>query len=90
MSLNIKNARTVALVRELAERTGSSQTSAIEEAVRMQLKRLDAQHGHPEADARLARARVIVAEIQADLGEDDRAAIVAAQRDLYDESGLPR
>ena len=40
MSLNIKNEQTVALVRELARRTGLSQTSAVEEAVRTKLAEL--------------------------------------------------
>jgi len=42
MSLNIKNERTVALVRELAAPTGESQTSAVEEAVRERLERVTA------------------------------------------------
>lgn len=33
MSLNIKSQRTVALVRELAARTGTNQTAAVEDAV---------------------------------------------------------
>lgn len=32
MSLNIKSQRTVALVRELAARTGTNQTAAVEDA----------------------------------------------------------
>ena len=45
MSLNIKNERTHALVRELAERTGQSQTSAVEEAVDLGLGPLPGRRG---------------------------------------------
>lgn len=42
MGLNIKKPRTTALVRELAERTGTTETEAVEMAVRECLARLDA------------------------------------------------
>lgn len=41
MSLNIKSQRTVALVRELAARTGTNQTAAVEDAVARRLSELD-------------------------------------------------
>src|ERR1700736_5957280 len=41
MGLNIKNEHTTALVRELAKRTGLTQTGAIAEAVRAKLAELD-------------------------------------------------
>ena len=41
MSLNIKNEETHRLVRRLAELTGQSQTSAVEEAVRRRLAELE-------------------------------------------------
>lgn len=46
MSLNIKSQRTVALVRELAARTGTNQTAAVEDAVARRLSELDARTGH--------------------------------------------
>lgn len=90
MSLNIKNPRTVALVRELAERTGTSQTSAIENAVSAQLEGLEAHEGHRDAEARLARARAVLDDVDARLSDADRAAMRAAEHDLYDDAGLPR
>jgi len=41
VSLNIKNEETHRLVRQLAELTGQSQTSAVEDAVRRRLAELD-------------------------------------------------
>jgi antitoxin VapB len=46
MSLNIKNERTHELVRELAELTGMSQTSAVEDAVRRRLAELAGREVH--------------------------------------------
>lgn len=89
MSLNIKNERTVALVRELASATGESQTSAVEEAVRERLERVT--HGDQRArDVRIARARAIVQEIHDSMTDEDREALRTAEADLYDEDGLPR
>ncbi len=50
MSLNIKNAETYRLVKELAEETGLSMTAAVTEAVRQHLARIRAtQDDDPEA-----------------------------------------
>lgn len=86
MSLNIKNPRTHELVRELARRTGQSQTSAVEDAVARRLAEL----GHQTDDSPLRAAKRLVADFQADLTIEDRARIRAAQDELYDEAGLPR
>ena len=94
MSLNIKNARTVALVRELAERTGASQTSAIEQAVQRQLEELDARDGHRDRAGRLARATGVLEEIDAHLTDGERTQLTADAADtdgparLYDPQGL--
>lgn len=88
MALNIKNSTTVALVRELAERTGQTQTSAVEAAVRAQLERLDADKHKRTSDERYQRAMKIVEEIHASMTDEDRAAIRQAQEDMYDEHGL--
>ncbi len=87
MSLNIKNEETHRLVRRLAELTGQSQTSAVEDAVRRRLAELESE-GSREARA-AAIARVV-----------ERARLIAAtdpdwvatdwDKELYDESGLPR
>lgn len=87
MSLNIKNARTHALVRELARRTGVSQTRAVEDAVSKRLAEL----GPETASAdRVAAARAIVAAFRAELSEAELRRIREAERELYDEAGLPR
>ncbi len=90
MGLNIKNPRTVALVRELAERTGQTQTSAIERAVAESLERLN--KGAPTAaqERRTARIHAVLAEIDASLTDLDRESLRAAQDDLYDEYGTFR
>ncbi|SDR87751.1 type II toxin-antitoxin system VapB family antitoxin [Paraoerskovia marina] len=91
MSLNIKNERTHALVRQLAELTGTSQTSAVEGAVRRQLEAVLAERERSDeaADARRRRAGALIASLRADLTDADRAALRVADGDLFDESGLP-
>ncbi len=90
MGLNIKNERTVRLVRELAERTGQSQTSAVEQAVAARLEALGASADGGARERRNARARAVLAELHATVSDADRAAVRAAQRDLYDDAGLPQ
>lgn len=94
MSLNLKNERTVALVRELARRTGRSQTSAVEAAVAAQLAALDEASGAEAAaaagDARRAQSSRLLADIHRSLSDRDRTEIRRAESDLYDEAGLPR
>ena len=85
MSLNIKNERTHARVRELAARTGLSQTSAVEDAVERRLRELQTAD-----DQRSARIDSLLARIRAELTDADREALRRAERDLYDEAGLPR
>jgi antitoxin VapB len=86
VSLNIKNERVHALAREVAARTGKSQTSAIEEALREYLEQLDRTESK---DAKWARAEAILADMRA------RLAAIPGGLDLstdflYDEDGLPR
>lgn len=88
MGLNIKNERTHALVRELAARTGMSQTSAVEDAVVRRLAELD--RTSDSASERSARAALIVGDIHRSLTAEERASIRRAESDLYDEAGLPR
>lgn len=92
MSLNIKNPRTTALVRELAERTGTSQTQAVEAAVLERLAALDAHtaNGTGAKDAKLRAAAALLNRIRDDLPEDARNALRSAEADLYDEAGLAR
>jgi antitoxin VapB len=90
MSLNLKNPGTIALVRELADRTGTSQTAAIAGAVR---HRLDALTSADEdaAGERFERAQAILEEAWAtkDL-QAERARIQGNVAALYDDqTGLP-
>ena len=90
MSLNIKNAETYRLVKELAEATGESMTTAVTEAVRERLERLRASAGDSEAEieARVQRMEAIAAVIreQSPPGywDQDFDAL------LYDDLGLPK
>lgn len=85
MSLNIKNAETYRLIRELADLTGESMTGAVTEAVRERLERLAAaDHRAGMAD----RLHAIAADMRARLPDDffdvDHGDL------LYDEKGLPK
>ncbi len=84
MSLNIKNERTHALVRELAALRGVSQTEAVEGAVRanLELLRSDAETAR-RLERSLAIARETAAIIRATGGS-------LSTDELYDEQGLPR
>jgi antitoxin VapB len=83
MSLNIKNERTHALVRELATLRGVSQTEAVEEAVRARLSALQAEK---DVEARHERVLGIAREMSAILRESGGP---LSTDDLYDELGLP-
>lgn len=88
MGLNIKNEHTTALVRELAERTGLTQTGAITEAVQAKLAELDRGTAHRREERR-ANVRKLLGELHSSLTEDERAQLRAAERQLYDDAGLP-
>ena len=92
MSLNIKNERTVALVRELAGRTGESQTSAVERAVVERLERLAAESStaSDELDARRDATTRLLLEPRGSVTDAERAAVRHAAAPLYDTAGLPR
>ena len=90
MSLNIKNERTVAKVRELAALTGQSQTSAIEQAVEAMLEERRTQAEASSRAERMAAAAATLAEIGECLSDEERDALRAAEADMYDEHGLPR
>ena len=84
MSLNIKNEQTVALVRELASRTGLSQTGAVEEAVRAKLAEFDA-----GGAARRAQVSRLLAELDQSLTSDQKRRIREERNALYNDDGLP-
>ena len=86
MGLNIKNQRVHEMARAAAERTGTSQTGAVEAALERYLAELDAQ----DAD-HLERRRSAAAEVIDDMRKRLRAAGVPALStdDLYDDTGMP-
>jgi antitoxin VapB len=84
MSLNLKSDEAHRLARELAERTGESMTSAVIEALRERLDRLQ-----QDADADFVeRILAIGRDCAAHLPESYRA--LDPDDLLYDENGLPR
>ncbi|MCM3661419.1 type II toxin-antitoxin system VapB family antitoxin [Georgenia satyanarayanai] len=87
MGLNIKNERTHALVRQLAQLTGQSQTSAVEDAVRRRIEELS--RTDEEVEAKVDRIMQIAAEFSADLTAEDRAALWSGDDYFYDDLGLP-
>ena len=89
MSLNIKSERAVALVRELAARTVSSQTAAVEDAVARRLAELDGDEQARARDRRKA-AEDVLSQLGRLLTDDDKRAIRQNGADLYDDDGLPR
>lgn len=90
MSLNIKNAETYRLVKELAAVTGESMTTAVKEAVRERLARIRAAEADAdtEIEARIQRIEAIAAVIR----EHSPPGYWDQDFDelLYDERGLPR
>jgi len=86
MSLNIKNAETYRLVKELADLTGESMTGAVTEAVRERLDRVRRESGEPAGMAE--RILAIAADMRARLPDDFFD--VEHGDLLYDEHGLPR
>jgi antitoxin VapB len=86
MSLNIKNAETYRLVRDLAAETGLSMTQAVHEAVQRRLAEVRAARGEAAVD--LDAALALTQELRARLGDEYLARDFDAG--LYDERGLPR
>ena len=85
MALTIKNPETIALTRELAQKTGRTQTAAITEAVRTAL----VEASKPTYEEREARVNAVMQDIWASAppGEADR--VKRNMDELYDEWGLP-
>lgn len=95
MSLNIKNERTHALVRQLAELTGMSQTGAVEDAVRRRLDELqagatDTGVSEAEVERRIAAMKRISAAFVAETTPEQREAMSNHGDWLYDQDGLPK
>lgn len=81
MSLNIKNAETYRLVRQLSEKTGESMTEAVTTAVRERLERVSKDFDVEEVMELVREIRAHLSPDFFDLDIDDL---------LYDEAGLPR
>lgn len=86
MSLNIKNERVHALARQVAQRTGATQTSAIEEALERRLADLDSRDQEAARRRRLLR---LMDEIETETTDEQRASTRAIQDEMYDGNGLP-
>ncbi|SNT01937.1 hypothetical protein SAMN06309944_1792 [Micrococcales bacterium KH10] len=85
MSLNIKDERTHALVRELAALTGQSQRSVVEDAVSRRLAEIKEEAGS-SAMPRDTAIDLLLNSVWA----FELEGLHDAEQDLYDESGLPR
>jgi len=90
VSLNIKNERTHALVRRLADLTGQSQTAAVEDAVTRRLAEVEATASAARIDTRWDEVERLLVEYRSALTPDERTRLRGAEADLYDELGLPR
>ena len=94
--LNIKDAETTRLVRELAELTGESQTEAVRTSLRERLQREKAEraaHAARSAEQRRGEFEKALAEIQKIQEEIRRLGLaenMLTDDDLYDENGLPK
>jgi antitoxin VapB len=86
MGLNIKNAETERLIKELAELTGQSQTAAVTTAVRKEIKAV--RDGKRQKGALAAELMRIGREAAALMTEEERHWDYDAF--LYDENGLPK
>jgi antitoxin VapB len=94
--LNIKDAETTRLARELAEMTGETQTEAVRKALRERLEREKAERA--SRDARTAdqkrrefeRVWTKIKKIQEDVRCHGLAENMLTDDDLYDENGLPK
>jgi antitoxin VapB len=81
MGLNIKNPEAERLIKELAELTGENQTAAVTEAVRERIARVK-RRGLSDRLMEIGR------EFASRMSEETRDFDI--DKDLYDESGLPK
>jgi antitoxin VapB len=84
MAINIKNAETEQLARELAELTGESMTSAITAAVRDRLEKIRAAEGDDLAERLIRIGKDCAKHLKEPFRTIDHGEL------LYDETGLPR
>ena len=84
MAINIKNAETEQLARELAELTGESMTSAITAAVRDRLEKIRSAEGVDLAERLVRIGKDCAKHLKEPFRTIDHGEL------LYDEKGLPR
>jgi antitoxin VapB len=88
MGVNIKNAETERLIRELAEMTGEGKTEAVEKAVRDRIERLQAK---ATAERRYKAMTELAEQIAPLLKDFDMDDAMYGSDGLYDrETGLPK
>jgi antitoxin VapB len=88
MGVNIKNAETERLIRELAEMTGEGKTEAVEKAVRDRIERLQAK---ATAERRYKAMTELAEQIAPLLKDFDMDDAMYGPDGLYDrETGLPK
>lgn len=83
--LNIKDAETIRLARELADATGQPVTKAIKTALEQELARRE-----EDIQARIARVNAIVAEFQRNMPEEWRGKTSKEIMDEIYEDGFPK
>jgi antitoxin VapB len=94
--LNIKDAVTSKLVRELAEITGDTQTEAVRKAVKQRLEHVKAEREEQTSrkvatkQRELKKVHVEIRKIQKYVRERGLAANMLTDEDLYDQNGLPK
>jgi antitoxin VapB len=84
MAMNIKNDEAQNLAHKLSELTGESLTSAVTEAVRERLERVQNAQGEGLADRLIAIGKDCAAHLKEPFKSGEHGDI------LYDERGLPR
>jgi hypothetical protein len=94
--LNIKDAETTRLVRELAKMTGETKTEAVRKALRERLEREKAERalrnarGTEEKRREFERVWANIKKIQEDVRRRGLVENMLTDDDLYDENGMPK
>jgi antitoxin VapB len=94
--LNIKDAETTRLVRELAQMTGETQTEVVRKALRERLEREKAERESLDARTTEQKRREFekawaeIQKIQEEVRRLGLAENMLTDDDLYDENGLPK
>jgi antitoxin VapB len=78
------------LVRRLAQATGTTQTAAVDDAVRRRLVEVDSASVEAGRDAAWREFSRLIDEFRTTLADSERQAMDQRQRDLYNDAGLPQ